>query len=122
MTKTALGTPDPEEGPEEGPKITSGYEGYVSHNMDYADQQMIERRIRKAAAADARLKKTGDARHPNTINAANKQAVASWYNNPYSRTNEEGDVINPADYAACNMSSRSGSFSHGGGGCGCTGC
>lgn len=119
---TAVKTPDPEEGPEEGPKITSGYEGYVSHTMDYADQQIIENRIKRAAAADKRLKETGDARHPNTIRAANKRAAASWYNNPHSRTNEEGDVINPADADACNQASRYGSFSHGNNSCGCANC
>jgi hypothetical protein len=118
MTITAVGSPDPDDEPE----FKSSYEGYVPHSMDPKDMDIIANRIKKERQAWDRLQKTGDIRHPNTIRSANNKAAASWYHNQYSRTNAEGDVINPADASACNQASRYGSFSHGNNSCGCEGC
>lgn len=105
------------------------YDDYVSHRMDYADQQQVEKGRRRAEAANKRLEKTGDPRHPNTIRAENRKELAAklkesrWYDqNPLLRTNTEGDVVNPADYNACTQSGRWGSFSHGNNSCGCGNC
>jgi len=118
MAITAVGAADPNEEPE----FKSVYEGYVPHNMDPKEMDIISKKMKKEKQAWERLQKTGDSRHPNSIRSANNKAAASWYNNPYSRTNDEGDVINPADASACNQAGRYGSFSHGNNSCGCDGC
>lgn len=135
MAITAVGADEPDDESSEQP-YKSIYDGYVSHNMDYAEQELIRKKRERLDAANARFKKTGDARHPNTIRADKKKeykenrapaeaeaAIGRWFDrNPNMRTNAEGDVVNPADFNACSTDSRSGSFSHGNNSCGCAGC
>lgn len=129
MAITAVGAPDPDNEPE----FKSMYEGYTPNIQDSNEMALIEKKKRQEKQAHARLKKTGDARHPATIRAAQRkeqrsaeqteyEAKSSYYTNPFSRTNDEGDVINPADASACNQGTRYGSFSHGTNSCGCNGC
>lgn len=125
--------PDPDDNDFASQTFKSIYDDYVSHRMDYADQQQVEKGRKRAAAANKRFEKTGDPRHPNTIRAENKKARAKkeeesyWYSrNPNMRTNDEGDIVNPADFdsdfGSCTQAGRWGSFSHGNNSCGCGGC
>lgn len=110
------------------PEFKSIYDDYESHRMDYEDIQQVERGRRRAKAQQKRYEKTGDPRHPATIRAENRKANAKanaeayFYNqNPHLRM-VDGEIMNQADFNACNTGGRSGSFTHGNNGCGCTGC
>lgn len=130
MAITAVGADEPDD------EYKSIYDDpYVSHNMDYEDQKLIEKGRKRTKAANERFKKTGDARHPNTIRADKKKEykasrapveaeaeMGRFYDrNPHVRTNDEGDVVNPADFSACTQTGRLGNFYHGNNTCGCTG-
>jgi hypothetical protein len=118
------------------PEFKSIYDGYESHRMDPADMGLIEKSKRRTAAANKRFEKTGDARHPKAITAEKRKSgrelaavkQGMWAKNEYymnnlnMQMNDEGNIINPADFNACNQAGRYGSFTHGNNGCGCQNC
>jgi len=103
--------------PEQPEEFKSVYDGY--YTSDHKEMALIEKKKIKEKKAWDRKQKTGDSRHPLTIQADQRKAEASSFNNPSQRTNSEGDVINPADASSCNKSGRSGNFNHGSNSCGC---
>jgi len=117
---------------DDGPEFKSIYDDYEPHRMDYQDIQQVEKGRRRAKAQQARYEKTGDSRHPATKKADAKrawkdlEAKARVYEQNRKTGMLDGEIINQADYASdfdtCNTGGRSGSFTHGNNGCGCTGC
>jgi hypothetical protein len=97
--------------------------GWITGLPSVNDPDFGKELNRKVQQKDKEVKKaTSDKK--NREESGPKLAKAMLTNpglrNIYSDTNEEGDVIPP--YNVCGPGSRGGSFTHGNGNCGCTGC
>lgn len=95
--------------------------GWITGLPSVRDSDFGAELSRKVSQLDKQAKAYDDERASGPRIAA-KMLKRPDLRNIYSDTNEENDVINPADFDACNQAGRYGSFSHGNSTCGCQNC